>query len=74
MTHESHVSFYPKGERTADIPMTTAGAGQPTTAMVPVGFYDAQAIRERRGEAPSIAGHNSGWCSVIPTSTAATSK
>jgi hypothetical protein len=54
VTHESHVKLYPKGQRTTDIPMTTAGAGQPTTAMVPVGFYDAQAIRERRGEAPSI--------------------
>lgn len=54
VTHESHVKLYPKGQRTTDIPMTTAGAGQPTTALVAVGFYDAQAIRERRGEAPNI--------------------
>jgi hypothetical protein len=54
VTHESHVKLYAKGQRASDIPMTTAGAGQPTTAMVPVGFYDAQAIRERRGEAPNI--------------------
>jgi len=54
VTHESHVKLYPKGQRNTDIPMTAASAGQPTTAMVPVGFYDAQAIRERRGESPSI--------------------
>jgi hypothetical protein len=54
VTSQSHVKLYPKGQRSSDIPMTTAGIGQPTTAMVPVGFYDAQAIRERRGEAPNI--------------------
>jgi hypothetical protein len=54
VTHESHVKLFPKGQRSKDLPMTTAGAGQPTTAIVPVGFYDAQAIRERRGEAPNI--------------------
>jgi len=54
VTADSHVKLYPKGQRSSDIPMTAASAGQPSTAMVPVGFYDAQAIRERRGEAPSI--------------------
>ena len=54
VTHESKVKLYPKGQRSADIPMTAAGAGQAVSVMVPVGFYDAQAIRERRGEAPSI--------------------
>jgi hypothetical protein len=54
VTSESKVKLYPKGQRSADIPMTAAGAGQPVSVMVPVGFYDAQAIRERRGEAPSI--------------------
>jgi len=54
VTHESKVKLYPKGQRSADIPMTAAGAGQAVSVMVPVGFYDAQAIRERKGEAPSI--------------------
>jgi hypothetical protein len=54
VTAESHVKLYPKGQRTSDIPMTPATPGQPVTATVPVGFYDAQAIRERRGESPNI--------------------
>jgi hypothetical protein len=56
VTHETKVKLYQKGQRSSDIPMTpAAGTGQPVTAMVPVGFYDAQAIRERaRGEAPNI--------------------
>ena len=54
VTHESRVKLYPKGQRSSDIPMTPGGAAEPVTAMVPVGFYDAQAIRERKGEAPSI--------------------
>ena len=54
VTHESKVKLYPKGQRSADIPMTAASAGQAVSVMVPVGFYDAQAIRERKGEAPTI--------------------
>jgi hypothetical protein len=54
VTADSRVKLYPKGQRTSDIPMTAAGAGQATTAMVPVGFYDAQAMRERHGAAPNI--------------------
>jgi hypothetical protein len=56
VTHQTKVKLYQKGQRSSDIPMTAATSpGQPTTAMVPVGFYDAQAIRERaRGEAPNI--------------------
>jgi hypothetical protein len=56
VTHQTKVKLYQKGQRSSDIPMTASSTpGQPTTAMVPVGFYDAQAIRERaRGEAPNI--------------------
>jgi hypothetical protein len=56
VTHQTKVKLYQKGQRLSDIPMSVSSTpGQPTTAMVPVGFYDAQAIRERgRGEAPNI--------------------
>lgn len=55
VTHETKVKLYQKGQRASDIPMAAGGQGQPITATVPVGFYDAQAIRERaRGESPYI--------------------
>jgi len=54
VTAESRVKLYPKGQRSSDIPMAAGSAGQPSMATVPVGFYDAQAIREKRGEPPSI--------------------
>jgi hypothetical protein len=49
VTAETRVRLFPRGQRTNDLPTTTA-PGQAITATVPVGFYDAQAIREKRGE------------------------
>ncbi len=54
VTADSRVKLYPKGQRSSDIPMTPASGNEPATATVPVGFYDAQAIREKKGEQPSI--------------------
>src|SRR3712207_534649 len=48
VTGETRVRLFPRGQRTNDLP-TTSAAGQAITATVPVGFYDAQAIREKRG-------------------------
>jgi hypothetical protein len=49
VTAETRVRLFPRGQRTNDLP-TTSAPGQAITATVPVGFYDAQAIREKRGE------------------------
>ena len=46
-------ALFPRGQRTNDLP-TTSAPGQAITATVPVGFYDAQAIRERRGEVAGL--------------------
>ncbi len=54
VTADSRVKLYPKGQRSSDIPMTPASGNEPASATVPVGFYDAQAIREKKGEQPSI--------------------
>jgi hypothetical protein len=53
VTSETRVRLYPRGQRTNDLPTATA-AGQAITAAVPVGFYDAQAIRDRRGEVAGL--------------------
>lgn len=53
VTAETRVRLYPRGQRTNDLP-TTSAAGQAITATVPVGFYDAQAIREKRGEVAGL--------------------
>jgi hypothetical protein len=53
VTDESRVKLYPRGQRTNDIPVT-ATPGQAITATVPVGFYDAQAIREKKGQVVDI--------------------
>jgi hypothetical protein len=47
VTDECRVRLFPRGQRTNDLP-TTAAPGQAITATVPVGFYYAQAIRERK--------------------------
>lgn len=47
VTGECRVRLFPRGQRTNDRP-TTAVPGQAITAVVPVGFYDAQAIREKK--------------------------
>lgn len=53
VTAETRVRLFPRGQRTNDLPTTTA-PGQAITATVPVGFYDAQAIREKRGEVAGL--------------------
>lgn len=53
VTGESRVRLFPRGQRTKDVP-TTASAGQAITAVVPVGFYDAQAIREKKEQVLDI--------------------
>ena len=53
VTGETRVRLFPRGQRTNDV-ATTSTAGQAITATVPVGFYDAQAIRERRGEVAGL--------------------
>lgn len=51
VTSESRVRLFKKGERAQDIALTQAPSpGAAATATVPVGFYDAQAIRERRNQ------------------------
>lgn len=47
VTGECKVRLFPRGQRTNDLP-TNATPGQAITATVPVGFYDAQAIREKK--------------------------
>jgi hypothetical protein len=49
VTGECRVRLFPRGQRTNDLP-TTAAPGQAITATVPVGFYDAQAIREKKDQ------------------------
>jgi hypothetical protein len=53
VTGETRVRLFPRGQRTNDLP-TTSAPGQAITATVPVGFYDAQAIREKRGEVAGL--------------------
>jgi hypothetical protein len=53
VTGETRVRLFPRGQRTNDLP-TTSTPGQAITATVPVGFYDAQAIREKRGEVAGL--------------------
>lgn len=53
VTSETRVRLFPRGQRTNDLP-TTSSPGHAITATVPVGFYDAQAIRERRGEVAGL--------------------
>ena len=53
VTAETRVRLFPRGQRTNDLP-TTSAPGQAITATVPVGFYDAQAIREKRGEVAGL--------------------
>jgi hypothetical protein len=53
VTGETRVRLFPRGQRTNDLP-TTSLPGQAITATVPVGFYDAQAIREKRGEVAGL--------------------
>lgn len=53
VTAETRVRLFPRGQRTNDLP-TTVAPGQAITATVPVGFYDAQAIREKRGEVAGL--------------------
>lgn len=53
VTGETRVRLFPRGQRTNDLP-TTATPGQAITATVPVGFYDVQAIREKRGEVAGL--------------------
>jgi hypothetical protein len=53
VTAETRVRLFPRGQRTNDLP-TTIAPGQAITATVPVGFYDAQAIREKRGEVAGL--------------------
>lgn len=51
VTSESNIKLYKKGDRTQVVAITQAGSpGAPATVTVPVGFYDAQAIRERRNQ------------------------
>jgi hypothetical protein len=47
VTGECRVRLFPRGQRANDLP-TTAMPGQAITATIPVGFYDAQAIREKK--------------------------
>jgi hypothetical protein len=55
VTADSRVKLFPKGQRSSDIPMMPASGSEPASATVPVGFYDAQAIREKKGsQTPSI--------------------
>jgi hypothetical protein len=53
VTGETRLRLFPRGQRTNDLPMTSA-PGQAITAVVPVGFYDAQAIREKRGQVVAL--------------------
>jgi hypothetical protein len=53
VTGETRVRLFPRGQRTNDLP-TQSVVGQAITATVPVGFYDAQAIREKRGEVAGL--------------------
>lgn len=53
VTGETRVRLFPRGQRTNDLP-TTSSPGHAITATVPVGFYDAQAIREKRGEVAGL--------------------
>ena len=53
VTGETRVRLFPRGQRTNDLP-TTIAPGQAITATVPVGFYDAQAIREKQGEVAGL--------------------
>lgn len=53
VTAETRVRLFPRGQRTNDLP-TTSSPGHAITATVPVGFYDAQAIREKRGEVAGL--------------------
>lgn len=53
VTGESRVRLFPRGQRTNDLPMAVT-AGQPVSATVPVGFYDAQAIREKKGQVAGL--------------------
>lgn len=49
VTTEVKLRLYPRGQRTNEIPVA-AGSSGGLNANVPVGYYDAQAIRERRGQ------------------------
>jgi hypothetical protein len=53
VTKESRLTLYPRGQRTGDIPLTL-GADAAYEATVAPGFYDVQAIRERRGRVVGI--------------------
>lgn len=54
VTAESRVRLFTRGQRANDLPTTPGGPGEPITATVPIGFYDAQAIRERKGQVQDI--------------------
>jgi len=53
VTKEARLTLYPRGQRTGDIPLTL-GADAAYEATVAPGFYDVQAIRERRGRVVGI--------------------
>jgi hypothetical protein len=50
VTNEVKLKLYPRGQRTSEIPVALTANGGGLSANVPVGYYDAQAIRERRGQ------------------------
>lgn len=51
VTSESRVKLYRKGDRAREIAIAQAASpGSAVTGTVPVGFYDAQAVRERRSQ------------------------
>lgn len=49
VTSEVKLHLYPRGQRTNEIPVASGSSGG-LGANVPAGYYDAQAIRERRGQ------------------------
>jgi len=53
VTRETRIFLYPRGRRTGEIPVTLSPDAA-YEAQVPPGFYDVQAIHERRGQVAGI--------------------